>query len=937
MNEALPPTVRSSLTAKLVGTMLAVVLSALALTTFLNALRFEETLANLVEQRLDVVAQEVASDVVVGLDLGLPIRAMDNLQAILDRLIGQVGGVTAVSIHDCAGAQVAGSRKASGAPPRSIVEHLARVDVEPRWRSFEGHAIVLGQRVSNSYGQCAAVVVLEYEADAFFKTRDEVVTRLVWIALGAALLTIPAAGLLAWVFRSRERALGRMREDLERIEQGVGAGALPMSEPEVHESGEQELLAGYRAARPVLLETAGFPAGEGGGTAVAAQVRSRRVLDWLADPVLRALVLTGATLALSLALVSFLTAGVLRSTLLPELAHKGAAESVQLARVVQRALDLDIPLEKLVGVGELFSALKRNDPDLSFLVLAGGDGRIVHAAGRPAQEVAAILAAPVQGADSLPNAGQSRRAGHLVTSLELFDGSGRLVAVLQVGHGEAGLTRPLRESLADLAIVLVVSLLLAFEIMLLVVTLNITLPLRATLRVLRDIAARRFALLHGEYAPGDLGAIARRLDGFVRRQAARLKLEPVRIRDPRLVGVRLLAFLFVFAEELARPIMPAYFGQLASAAGGDNAYLGAGMVMALHMAVIALAMPLGSMLYARVGRRRMYVGGALLASLGLLGTGLADNLWQLLLCRALSGLGYAATFVACQGFVIESTRDTNRARGSALMVGGIMLADICGPAIGGILAAWVGHRTTFLLGAGVALLAALLVTQLMGRIADHQENPPRITLRTFAETLGNGRFIALLLFAAVPAKLILGGLLFYLVPLALIESGTDAAQIGRILMLYGLIGLLSGPLFAVFTDRLQRPVLALAIGGGLTAAGAIPLGAVASEGLVALAVLALGLGQALSIPALVTAALAISQPAVTRYGQGPVMAVLRLLERLGGAAGPLLAALLSSALGVHAAMGAFGYYALASALMLLLTLRVFSGGGGRAAPGDVPA
>jgi predicted MFS family arabinose efflux permease len=313
----------------------------------------------------------------------------------------------------------------------------------------------------------------------------------------------------------------------------------------------------------------------------------------------------------------------------------------------------------------------------------------------------------------------------------------------------------------------------------------------------------------------------------------------------------------------------------------------------------------------------------LLASAGLIGTALATGIEALIAWRCLSGIGYAATFVACQGFVIDATDTRNRGRGSAAMVGGIMLADICGPAIGGILAAWIGHRTTFMLGAGVAVLAAALVTQLMGRIADHEEDPPRITLRTFADTLGNGRFVALLLFAAVPAKLILGGLLFYLVPLALFEFGANAAQTGRVIMLYGLVGLLCGPLFAYFTDRLQRPVLALALGGGLTAAGAMPLMGATTDSAVALAVLALGLGQALSIPALVAAALAISQPALAKYGQGPVMAVLRLLERLGGAAGPLLAALLSTTLGVTAAMAAFGAYALVSALMLLLTLRVF--------------
>lgn len=896
--------------------MVVVVLLALALTTLLNALRFEETLENLVERRLDVVAQEVVSDVVVGLDLGLRIEAMDNLQAIIERLRAQVEGVAAVTIHDCAGAPVATTRAPGGVTPA--------MPATAHWRRFEPEGIALGLGITNSYGECAGGVVLEHEADTFYRTRDAVVARLIWIALGAALLTLPAALLLMWVFRRRARVLARLHADLDAITDQGGPALPELPASGWRESGELELLAGYRAARPVLLETAGHAPASVSDVPHAAAAQpgwGRRLRRWWQDPVVQALALTSATLTLSLLLVSALTAQTLRATLLPELAHKGMAESVQVARVLQRALDLEIPLAQLVGVDAYFAAVKRDDADLAFLAISDASGAILHAAGRPVEALRAVLAAPPAD-EALPNAGQSLRAGYLVTRLVLKDGAGAALAELRIGHDESALTRPLRESVADLAIVLLVSLLLAFEVMLLVVTLNVTLPLRATLRVLREVAARRFALIHGEFARGEMGEIARRVDALVQRGAARLKVTPVRIRDPRLVGVRLLAFMFVFAEELARPIMPAYFGQLA-AGGEGSSFIGAGMVMALHMAVVALAMPLGSVLYHRIGRRRMYIGGALLASLGLLGTGLADNLWQLLLCRALSGLGYAATFVACQGFVIEATSNANRARGSALMVGGIMLADICGPAIGGILAAWIGHRTTFMLGAAIAVLAAILVTLLMGRIADHEEDPPRITLRTFADTLGNGRFVALLLFAAVPAKLLLGGLLFYLVPLALFEFGANAAQTGRVIMLYGLIGLLCGPLFAYFTDRLQRPVLALALGGGLTAAGAMPLMGATTDTAVALAVLALGLGQALSIPALVAAALAISQPAVARYGQGPVMAVLRLLERLGGAAGPLLAALLSTTLGVTGAMAAFGAYALASALMLLLTLRVF--------------
>src|SRR3546814_1065158 len=136
------------------------------------------------------------------------------------------------------------------------------------------------------------------------------------------------------------------------------------------------------------------------------------------------------------------------------------------------------------------------------------------------------------------------------------------------------------------------------------------------------------------------------------------------------------------------------------------------------------------------------------------GTGLlATGLWDLMAWRAVTGLGYAATFVACQGFVIESTGDRDRAQGTAMMVSGIMLADVCGPAIGGIVAGHVGEANTFLLSSGMALAAAVAATLLLDRPARNAEAPPRLTMRAFAAVLANRRLMTLLLLGAVPAKL----------------------------------------------------------------------------------------------------------------------------------------------------------------------------------------
>lgn len=904
--------------------MVLVVVFALVLTTLLNALRFQETFEDLVARRLDVVVQDIASDLLVGLDLGLGLEAMDNLDAIVARQLDKSDGLAAIGIHDCAGRPLAVARDdgaASGGEP----VWMAFLN-ERYWHRFDERIVAVGTTLRNSYGQCAGGIAIEYEAESFRGIREQVIGRLVGAALLAACLALPAVALLGLLLRRRHRMLLRLRLDLEALTLADAAGERVRAEPRLAATGaDSELLDAYHAARPVLVEEAGLappaaaPEGERGQPS---RRWPRAMTRWLGSPVVQVLILTSLTLLLALLFVSWTTAETLRGTLLPELAHKGTAQSLQAGRNVQRALDLRIPLDALVGVDSLYEELRRDDDDLAFLAIVAADGRLLHAAGMAREKLAEVLAAPNDAHAGLLAAEQSRRAGYLVSSLALRAADGRDAGAIHLGLRESSLIRPVQDNFADLLIVLLVSLFIAFELMLLVVTVNVTLPLRTTLRVLGDVAERRFGLVHAESAWDELGRIARRLDAAVRRAAGRRGIVPSAIREPRLVGVRLLAFLFVCAEELARPIMPAFFGQLTAATEGASSHFGAGGVMALHMAVVALAMPIGSMLYARIGRRRMYAAGALFASAGLLGTGLADSIGQLFWWRAVSGLGYALTFVACQGFVIESTAADNRARGSAMMVGGIMLADICGPAIGGILAAWIGHAATFMLGAALAALAAALVTILMDRHSDHADQPPRISLRAFALALRTPWLVIVLLFAAVPAKVVLGGLLYYLTPLALMDLGANEAQTGRIIMLYGLVALLTGPLFATLTDRFQRPVLSLAVGGLVTAVGVIPMAGADSYVGVALGVLALGLAQSLSIPALVAAVLTLTQRASAVHGQGPVMAALRLVERLGGAAGPLAAAALANYFGVARAMEFFGLYVLASTLLLLVLLRL---------------
>jgi MFS family permease len=184
---------------------------------------------------------------------------------------------------------------------------------------------------------------------------------------------------------------------------------------------------------------------------------------------------------------------------------------------------------------------------------------------------------------------------------------------------------------------------------------------------------------------------------------------------------------------------------------------------------------------------------------------------------------------------------------------------------------------------------------------------------------GNGRFVLLMLFAAIPAKLLLNGFLFFLVPLTLSEFGDSRSEIGRVAMLYGLAALFLGPVFARLADRFALHGLLVGAGGLLAGIGLIPVFFFPTTTGVLVGVLLLGIGQAMSISSQLALVTSIGQSSIAQFGQGPVLGSYRLIERLGGAGGPLVTAGLAAVFGYAGAITITG-------MVGVLTATLFSVG-----------
>ena len=670
---------------------------------------------------------------------------------------------------------------------------------------------------------------------------------------------------------------------------------------------------------------------EGTPEAALQPVSLQQIAKLHTRPVRRLFVFVLSVLLVSQLVVSLFAWSLAEKQFLPELERKAQTVGVSLANKLTRALGYGIPLDRLVGVDEFFSEVLRDNEDLAFLSLTDSGGRVLFRSGE-----APVAAGPGVVTDAT-------RPIQLAVAVNFED---RQVGQLHVGVDRQYIASRIAGLRYDIAIVLITSLLIAFEILWLVVTLNLSAPLRQAVEVMARMANGDFR----EYVAGgpgrSLGDALNRIETSINQAYAellRLAAEPGRrlaasplleglqrryhfaeegvsrpVADQRLTMVRILTVLFMLAEMLSRPFLPIYAGGLSDHGLGLSEGLRSSLPITAFLLAVAVAMPYAGRWSDQIGRRRSYITGALFVATGLAISGIAPEYLVLMIARAITGLGYAMMFMSCQGLVIDHTAPRDRGKGFAMVVSAIAIAQICAPPIGGILADNIGYQMVFLVGAGVALVAAAVAARLLDNSITQAQNMPPVARMRLSVVSRNYRFWTLSLLSGIPAQLIYTGFLSYLVPTLLVGMGSTQSEIGRDSMVYGLVVVGLVPLFAWCAERFNTHALSVSLGGMLTGLGLLSLQWEASPRAVVFGIAALGLGHSMSISAQLVLVTRATQAEALLVGSGPVLGVFRLMERLGAAAGPVAAGLLVASLGAPRATVWLGVFGVAASVLFTL-------------------
>ena len=169
------------------------------------------------------------------------------------------------------------------------------------------------------------------------------------------------------------------------------------------------------------------------------------------------------------------------------------------------------------------------------------------------------------------------------------------------------------------------------------------------------------------------------------------------------------------------------------AGGLSAAVIDAEWVITSYLAANAIVVPISGWLAVRLGRRNYFLLSIALFTISSGLCGMATNLWQIILFRALQGVGGGGLQPSSQGILIDSF--PSEKQGAAMTLFGVaaLLAPVVGPTLGGWITVQYEWRWIFYINVPVGLFALTACYALV-------EDPDYLKAETAAAARQNARF-----------------------------------------------------------------------------------------------------------------------------------------------------------------------------------------------------
>ncbi len=409
--------------------------------------------------------------------------------------------------------------------------------------------------------------------------------------------------------------------------------------------------------------------------------------------------------------------------------------------------------------------------------------------------------------------------------------------------------------------------------------------------------------------------------------------------DRSLHVIRMVSFVFFFAALIPLSFLPAYIetilGTDASALFGLSRESAIGLPITSYMLGVTLFIPLVGALSTRLSVRSLFFLSGSLFLGGTLATAFAPGMIALIAARFVAGLGYGGIVINGSNLAVASTTEDNRSTGFGFWSAGFAAATICAISIGGVIVNRLGYRFGVLTAAGAAALLLVFVAFFVEKSPARTRETARLGLRLEDILLlfRNRSLLANLLFSGIPFSLAYVGTFQYILPLYMGNSGISAANIGRILTVYGLISLAT-PLVSRLADRTRNEKRIIIIGNLVTGLSLV-LFAVAESffGLegsyVLLVFVLLGMGFGGMMIDASEESFLTSAPEAAELGEAKLLGLYATFEKIASVVVPLLAGALVAFLGYSGSLGVIGAITVAAAVLFAVMATNMRTGGSR--------
>lgn len=942
-------------------TFSTVIAFLLAILGFLSSLQRNAIFSDLLRQRISVVAQTTASAFKPITDLGLPLATIRNGSGIVARARATDRTIARVDALSPDGEVVFSTGSTLRPMPQRLLQAM-KYSRSSRWSAETSDEILSGFNIVGADGHVNGAVVVAYPQ----RSLEASSIAFIGGTVKTALLVWAASSLVAFILlRLILAAPGRAVSQIESLSQGdsvadststptTPARSAPtfwrnLFGPEIEqlkinllEARSQydrawESLAALSSATPDASDSPVHAGSQTVEESVVASSSTRSLARRIAS---RLTLLAAAIIVVSAMLLGHTILGAVNHSIEPEFAARGSLIGTVVGENVQRAVNAGVPLEGLVGADRYFGDMLGQLPEVAYIAVVTGTGRVVLEAGR---RTGPDLAPPHQRQDF--------RSHPIVVD-------GKEIAFVLIDIDPAFIAKKFLDVFLDMGVVVLAAILLAFEIMVLMSSRTLTAPLDRLQRVAAMQAAGNFSIRASVSATHPVDRAARSLieraealnARFATLQATiadsdrrRALLEqlreryglsergPTTLRFAYFTDLRLALFLFAAADELPLSFLPLY----TRAADNPWRWMDESVLISLplagYLSAIVFISPYAGPLAQRLGRRGLLFLSAIPVLAAHLLLYFATSVPEIVVARTIIGAGYALVTLACQDYVIETTQreDRDRALGmfSAALFGGIF----CGTAIGGVLADRLGPSNVFLFSAALVATSAMLTLWFVKPVSESRhaalpvtQKAPRVPtvpkVPIFA-ALRDMRFAMLVLGVAIPANVLLQAFICYLVALSLSALGAPPADIGRTLMIYFIAVAFVGSFGGRVAGR-GVPVTWIAQVGSLVAGlSLLPVALGPGKISMIFAVLGAGIGHGLVRGAQVSVAMSIAETDLSHLGSGAVLGTLRTMERLGSIVGLVAIAALAGAAGYAVATATVALWSIAGAVLFVISTR----------------